>query len=309
MLTEVKILFENIKHFRHLITEGVGEAEIIKAIQNHEWLYLYYGGDGKHRKGSRTIRPYVLGIHKQSGKPVLRAWQDNPKNSYDFDNRATRKDSKGHDYWVDGEGEKPGWRMFNLDKITQVYPIGRKFNNSDGSVMIPAGYHEGGDDDMSDVQYYVSTKKQPEYVGKHAREYTGTTKTRSEVNKERWDSIRAGNKNKAKITAADVTKLRDVASRVIKKSRSSFLVTLDDRNNFRLITAEERDRERIPDTAIYGSLAYLYDSLVKQNAPADEKFFKTGRNKLEQDFKNKGQSEIKETGLPTIPFEKKTFFK
>ena len=49
MITEVKILFNNIKNFRHLLTEGVGEKDIKDAIQNHEWLYLYYAGDENNK--------------------------------------------------------------------------------------------------------------------------------------------------------------------------------------------------------------------------------------------------------------------
>src|SRR5208283_5933525 len=109
MITEVKILFNNIKNLRHLITEGVGENVIVDAINNHEWVYLYYNGDENIPKGYRTIRPYVLGTSK-AGNKVLRAWQDNPKNSYHFNSRPTRKDSQNHDYWTDEEGVKPGWR-------------------------------------------------------------------------------------------------------------------------------------------------------------------------------------------------------
>jgi predicted nucleic acid-binding protein len=35
------ILFENIKTFRNLLTEGVGQDSIVDAIQNHEWIYIY----------------------------------------------------------------------------------------------------------------------------------------------------------------------------------------------------------------------------------------------------------------------------
>ena len=41
MATETKILFENIKTFRNLLTEGVGQDSIVDAIQNHEWIYIY----------------------------------------------------------------------------------------------------------------------------------------------------------------------------------------------------------------------------------------------------------------------------
>jgi len=313
MLPEDKILFENIKQFRHLITEGVGESEIINAIQNHEWIHLYYAGDGKSAKGSRTIRPYVLGIHKKSGKPVLRAWQDNPRNSHDFDKKPTRNDSKYHDYWIDREGEKPGWRMFRLDKISHVFPIGRKFNYDDGSVMIPSGYREGSDEDMSKIDYYVSTSNEPEHVGIHS---TSTdiqrglsTMSRAERNKARWDSIRNGNKNSIKITADDIRKLKMLASHVQKTAHGKYLVVVNDKNEFELMLAQDKDKQNIPDAAIIDTLSHLIDSLLNTNVPVKSGFIRTAKDRLKQNIKNKEQNQIKETELPTIPFERKTFFK
>lgn len=318
MINEVKILFENIKNFRHLLTEGVGQDVIIKAIQNHEWIYLYYNGDdedGKNATGYRTVRPYVLGTNA-AGNTVLRAYQDNPKNSWHFDNRATRPDSQYHDYWSDQEGVKPGWRMFNVAKISKVYPTGKKFNDTNGLPMIPAGYHEGGDDNMTSVIAYVSTKTEPDFDYKYDKEIQPDIISKADRDKAKWDSIRRGNKNRKKITADDVVKLRDVASRVQKTAHGNYLVVIDDKNNFQLMLTKDKDKQNIPDTAIVGSLPYLYDSLVKKNAPADEKFFNDIKNKMQTDLRmkaqdtiNQSQSEIKEMKNPTIPYKRMTFFK
>ena len=309
MINEVKLFFENIKNFRYLLSEGIGENDIIKYIQNHEWVYIYYAGDENSKMGYRTIRPYVLGTHKKSGNLVLRAWQDNPKNSEHFEKRPTRKDSYGHDYWTDEEGNKPGWRMFRLDRISKVYPIGKKFHDKNGLVMIPAGYHEGGDDDMSNIVAFVSTKTQPDFDYKYDKEFQGQGIQKSDITKQKWDSIRRGNKNNKKITAADVTKLRDIASNVYKKSRGSFLVVIDDKNNFQLMLATDKDKKKVPDTAIVGSLSNLYDTLVKGTSPVDNTFFDAGKKDAINKLKNNtGKIQIKED-LPTIPFEKKTFFK
>ena len=314
MLTEVKILFDNIRNFRHLVSEGVGGNSIVDAINNHEWIYLYYSGDEKTPKGYRTIRPYVLGTNK-SGNKVLRAWQDNPKNSWHFDNRATRPDSQNHDYWTDAEGVKPGWRMFRVDKISKILPIGKKFQDSNGTVMIPAGYHEGGDDDMVSIEAYVSTKTKPDFEYKYDKEVQGA----GQPNKEAvWDGIRKGNKNRKKITANDVIKLRDLASKFHKKSLSNYVVVIDDKNNFQLITTNDVKTKNIPDTAIVGSLPYLYDSIVKVNEPANDKFFNDVKNKTQAELTQKKQAEMdkgyetmmkEENKLPSIPFERKTFFK
>lgn len=337
MLGENKILREGIKLFRILLNEGVGEQNIIDAIQNHEYLYIYYDGDDANKMGYRTIRPFVLGTSK-SGDYLLRAWQDNPKNSFHFTNRPTRKDSYQHDYWSDEQGAKPGWRMFRLDKISKAYPTGKKFHDENNLVMIPAGYHEGGDKNMTSIVAYVSSKKEPEFDYSYDKEFRGQELSKPEQRKQKWDSIRRGNKANRKITVDDVKKLSDIASRVFKKNRNNFFVVIDDRNNFQLIDIKDKDRERIPDTAIVGALPNLYNSLVNTAASTDKSFFnnilnktkaelnitnagteKTGNVQPEPgerkiDNKAKGMdfqstSMMKENDLPTIPFEKKTFFK
>ena len=303
MINEVKILFNNIRNFRHLLTEGVSQDVIIKAIQNHEWVYIYYNAnnkEGKNASGVRTIRPYVLGTNA-AGNTVLRAWQDNPKNSWHFNNKATRSDSLHHDYWSDQEGVKPGWRMFDVSKISQIYPIGKKFNDSRGGPMIPAGYHEGGDDNMTSIIAYVSTKDEPDFDYKYKKDVEIDKISKTDRNKAKWDSIRRGNKNAKKITADDVVKLKDIASRIQKTAHSSYLVVIDDKNDFQLMLAKYRDKQNIPDIAIVGSLPYLYDTLVKGSAPADDTFFK---NKL-----NQVQSGVNETEKSMIPYKKMTFFK
>lgn len=314
MLTEVKILFENIKYFRHLLNEGVGEKDIVDAINNHEWIYLYYTGDDKIASGYRTIRPYVLGTHKKSGNKVLRAWQDNPKNSWHFDNKPTRRDSKNHDYWSDDEGDKPGWRLFRVDKITKVLPIGKKFHDSNGLVMIPPGYHEGGDDNMSSIDAYVSTKTQPDFEYKYDKDFHGAEKSPHEQQKLRWDSIRRGNKNKKRIGPDEVIKLRNLVTKFHKKSIGNYLIAIDDKDNFQLITIKDRERYNIPDTAIVGDLPYLYDSLVGKKQPVDDRKYKQKLDKIKSDLSQvspqQQSASIKETeNLPTIPFERKTFFK
>jgi len=317
MLTEVKILFDNIKNIRHLLTEGVGQDAIKKAIEQHEWIYIYYEADneeGKNAGGYRTVRPYVLGKNK-SGNIVLRGWQDNPKNSWHFNHRSTRTDSNQHDSWSDREGIKPGWRMFRLDRITKVYPIGKTFNDSNGLPMIPPGYREGGDEDIVDIYASVSTKTEPDFEMQYDKDQKIDVVSKAERDKEKWDSIRRGNMNKRKITADDVVKLRDVASRVQKTAHGKYLVVIDDKNDFQLMLAKDKDKQNIPDHAIVGSLPYLYDSLVKKNAPSDDKFFNDMKNKTQTDLRMKAQNyenqpepEINEE-IPQIPHKKTTFFK
>lgn len=305
MVEETKILRENIKNFRHLITEGVSDADIAKYINNHEHILIYYQGDETTASGKRAIRPYVLGTNK-SGNKVLRAWQDNGA-SWHFANKATRPDSDKHDYWTDEKGEKPGWRMFRVDKIQQIYPTGKRFNDENGKAIIPAGYHEGGDDDMTSIDAYVSTRDEPDYDYKYDREFQGDVISKQDQLQQRWDSVRKGNKNNRKITGDDVVKLRDIASRVIKKRHDSFLVAIDDRNDFQLITPNQKRKHGIPDVAIVGSLPQLYDSIVNANKTPDDTFFKDTLNKTKTQTQGGNIGENNDS--PTIPHKKMTFFK
>lgn len=312
IINEVSEIFNNIKMFRTLLNEGVGQQDIVQYIENHEWIYIYYTGDATTASGYRTIRPYVLGTSK-AGNLVLRAWQDNPKNSWHFTNKPTRPKrnpdmsvSKNHDYWIDNEGMKPGWRMFRLDKIQKVYPTGKKFEDVNGLVMIPAGYHEGGDDDMTNVIAYVSTKKEPDFDYKYDKEVHGNVISKTEQNKAKWDSIRRGNKNSKKITRDDVRKLSDIASNVLKKGKGSFSVVIDDKQNYQLVTPKDIEKQNIPDSAVVGGLANLYDTFYNTNKhDNDTTFFIKGKDELLKNGKNKSSNEK----ISSIPFEKKTFFK
>jgi len=270
---EGKLFFNYLKKFRHLLNEGVAENSIIDAINNHEWIYLYYVGDDKIARGYRVVRPYVLGTDKRTGKRVLRAWQDNPMNSWHFDNRPTRKDSLKHDYWVDNEGTKPGWRLFRVDRISRIYPTGKKFVDSNGLVMIPAGYHEGGDDDMSSIDVYVSTKNEPNFDYKYDVDYYNATSTTqpSDIEREKWQSIQRGNKYRKQITSTDISTLVNLANRFYKKKKSNFIVVIDSKNNYQLVTQKQIDFAKkkygidIPDYAIVGNLSDLYNKYIERN--------------------------------------------
>ena len=294
MSSELNILIDNIRHFRRLLSEGVGDADMEKYINNHEYIYIYYTGDETNKRGYRTIRPYVLGI-STAGNRVIRAWQDRGK-SVSFANRPTRNDSEEHDYWNGDKGIVPGWRMFDLDKIEKVYPTGKKFNNSDGTVMIPPKYKEGSDANMNSLIAWVTTKTQPDLTPTEVPSTTAEKTTK-------WDNFSRGNKNNKKITANDVAILRDIASRIYKKSRGSFLVVINNNNEFEII--DIKDKSKVPTSAVVGTLTNLYDTLVNVNKPVKDPFFE----KVKKNKKQTQGIEIKESELPTIPFDRKPFFK
>jgi hypothetical protein len=289
MLNELKILFDNIKTFRHLITEAVGQEDMVKYIENHELVYIYYAGDGKNPRGQRTIRPYVLGTNT-SGHLVIRAWQEKGR-SADFMNAPTREPSVEHDYWDTSKGKVAGWRMFRLDKIEKLYPIGRKFNNPDGTVMIPDKYKEGSDADIPNIIAYVSTKTEPIT---EPTPVSGTTKAVPAT----W-----GDKNTRNITANEVTMLRNIARDVYKERIGKFYVAVNGNGEF--VVVRDKSINKVPKNAVVGSLTGLYDKLVNKNVEPDQQFFKAAKQKFDSETKN----QQKNTEQPTIPFEKKSFFK
>ena len=162
--------------------------------------------------------------------------------------------------------------MFNVENIIKILPTGKKFHDSNGLVMIPQGYHEGGDDNMSSIDAYVSTKNQPDFEYKYDKEFYGVEKKPSELNKEKWDSIRRGNKNSVQITRNDVIKLRDLVSRFHKRKLSNYLVVVDDKKNYQLITIKDKDRYKIPDSAIIGDLPYLSDVFINKKQVDDRRY-------------------------------------
>ena len=112
MLNEAKILRDKIEKFR-LLNEWVSRNDVIESIQKRHVIYIYYSGDDTVNKGYRTIEPYTLGVHKNTGNLVLRAWQ-----------QAGASDTPTPNPKNDGIA---GWRMFRLDGITSYVDTQKVF--------------------------------------------------------------------------------------------------------------------------------------------------------------------------------------
>lgn len=301
MVFENNIIYNNIKKLRRLLFENVSDNDIRKYIENHEWIYIYYSGDEANKRGYRTIRPYVLGMSKANNL-VIRAWQDRGRS----DSFSKGGRGYGHDYWYDyeyGNGEskkgKPGWRMFRVDKIEKIYPIGKKFNDSNGNVMIPPDYKEGSDKDMIQIFAYVSKSNEPIIDPISDNDVENPQKPK--INK--WDSFNRGNANSVKIGKEDVIKMQDIVSKVYKEKLGNFIVVVNNNNEF--IPIRYKDINKVPKSAIVGNLPYLYDTFVKTSGKIDNKFFNDVKNGVLDDINRK----TPETTPPQIPFEKKTLFK
>lgn len=276
MVNEVKKIFENIKFMRRFLNESASVEPIIDAINNHEYIYIYYGGDAKTRKGYRTIRPFLLGTHKSSGNRVLRAWQDRGR-SDSFDKRPTRIDSFEHDYWFDDGVEKPGWRLFRIDKIEKIYPIGRKFVKN-GEVMIPPKYNEN--DKEVNGEHWVS-KETPRKINRVSADpdipnIDGQKQDKSEFDKqsEKFKSFINYSNRSREITKSDVSKIYNYVKKVYKKSPNMYVVVVDDNGQF--VVRNIKTKYKIPEDRIVGDLTTLYSSLVEPDKPIqkqEKKFF------------------------------------
>jgi len=81
----------------NLLTEAVSTTSIIRAMDNKEYVEIYYAGDKTVNKGWRTIEIYCLGVTK-AGNEAIRAFQ------------------------IGGETDTiiPEWKIFLTNKITKL---------------------------------------------------------------------------------------------------------------------------------------------------------------------------------------------
>ena len=235
-MSEAKIIFENIKVLRHLLTEAVGENVIINAIDNREYVYLYYDGDENVEKGYRSVRPMILGKTKK-GNTVLRAWQDKGR-SQSLGAHATREKRQDHEYWSDVDGKtKPGWRLFRVDKISKIYPTGDKFVE-DGKVLIPPKYKEGNDEQMGGgIIAYVSTtpaKVDVSNVGDMDKPKVVVKPDKIPPPVGRWKDFSDANPEKRPMDAETIQKIYDIAMNVRKENTGQLFVAIDNKNRYHL---------------------------------------------------------------------------
>lgn len=290
MLSETNILLKNIKSFR-LLNEDVDNNRIVDAINNREYVYIYYTGDESNASGYRTIRPFVLGT-TSDGNTVLRGWQDKG-NSDSFLGRGKRNRRRSnHEYWNDHDGKTvPGWRLFRVDRISSLYPTGKKFVDSNNRVLVPPKYREGADDQMSGgiIAYVGLTSPTVTTSNIDNLEKPNVVKRKSsdfDAQASKWKDFFTKNKYGRNIDAKDIQKLYDIVKKVHKKSPSNYVVFINDKNELDL--KYFRDKESIPDELQLGRLTTLYDRLVNKESydKALDDFLKKNKEELEQDKKN-----------------------
>jgi hypothetical protein len=296
MLTEVKIFFNNIKHFRHLITEGVSDKTIVDAINNHKYLYVYYDGDSSNEKGWRTIRPFRLGTlqsqTENNGQLALRAWQDKGRSdAFSFPRIGS---GAAHDRHTDTDGKvKPGWRLFLVNNITNAYPTGKKFEDENGNVLIPPKYKETDEQIPTAVAMVTATPPQSLKTTGLGSVVEPDVLTRDATRKSR------------KVTKADIQNLYDIARRVYKKSPNDFVVVTNDRGEF--ILHDAKTVHKLKPEQIVGDLTALYGKYVKPPRTIDpevDRFIEKGKKDTLQRLNVSEKENMKK-----FPIERKTFFK
>lgn len=269
MLNEVKILFDNVRHFRKLLLkEEVSDNMIVDAIHNRKIIYIYYAGDNTNRRGYRTIRPMVYG-DSTAGNRVIRAWQE-----------AGASDSAGEgNKYADAKGRlKPGWRLFRVDGITSFLPTGKHF--SDREDKIAPGYNPN---DKQMKQIIASVK--PAY-GNATVNVTGLAepdepdviKTQipaappsvfdNQAQKFKYFSDAA--KKTRDVTKDEIEHLYQIGKKIRKKAPSQMLVVQDENGD--MVIKDIAIKDKLPPDSIVGNLDDLYQRMVAAEKPVDTTF-------------------------------------
>lgn len=134
---------------RALLAEAVQANRVTTSIRNRVVNKIYYAGDTTQNPGWRSIEIWAYGRNKR-GRDVIRAWQREGKSDTPNGNG------------IDPLRNKPGWRMFRLDRISSFQNATQRFA-VDGATMAERKYNPM-DRDMSTVYYAVDSTgpgKQP----------------------------------------------------------------------------------------------------------------------------------------------------
>ncbi len=285
MLKEVNELFNNIKKFRQLLKESVGENDVIDAINKHKIIYIYYKYDGQNLPGYRTIHPFVLGT-STAGNKVIRAWQE--AGSSDSYAGLTGRKREDHEYGFDKKGKmRPGWRLFRVDKITSFLPTGKFFSSDESKVP---NLYNPNDKQMTSIVAAVqvgSGKPETQVSGIESIDKPDVIKQKlpnppSEFSgqKEKFQYFSKVGKKQREVTVDEIKHLWGIAKKIKKKSPEKLLVVTD--QNGDMILKDIGIKDKIPAESIVGNLKDLYLKYVKPNEVVDDSFFKKEKESIER---------------------------
>lgn len=292
MANEFKKIISNIKNIRKLVlNEGVSQNSMADAINNHKVIYINYAGDETIQKGYRTIKPFVVGVHKKSGNSVVRAWQDagnsDSYNNVKYHNYANKK-RQDHEYHFDHKGRmKPGWRLFRLDKIVSMLPTGEQFNPQNIINSTHGVNYNPGDKDMSSIVAAIqpTPDKSTQVTGTDSTDKPDVTKTK--VDKSSFDTqtpkfqrfFKAGQQNRG-TNKEEIQHLYDLNQKYKKRPARKMLVVQNEKGDLVLKPIEQQNN--IPSGAVVGNLQDLYQKFVvpSRKGKEDKSFWEKSKGNL-----------------------------
>lgn len=246
---ELKILFENIKNLRRLLSEGVGNSSISNAIDERKYIYIYYAGDKTILKGYRTILPMVLGENANTGNRLLRAWQVNGSS----DSKKTYLNKK--------QKTEYGWRLFNVDKIVSFLPTGKTV---DENKLPPSFNSEDYNPNDSQMTSIITAME----INANDINYdSDADATKIKVSGSTFDTqtpkfkqfFKAAAKTR-EATAEEIKVIYDRIKRYTKESPAKTLVVQNEKGD--MVTRNINQKEKLPPESIVGVLSDLYNELV-----------------------------------------------
>jgi len=138
-----EVILEETENALRLLTEGVSEDEVKKAIDGKYNVNIVYKTSDDSQPTNRYIQVYNLGVTKKKeggvgGNPAIRAYQ----------------------IFGGSDTSSNGWKIFRLDKIQRWSPTNMKWKNpvSDTNVGIP-DYNHTGDKTMASVTHNVDVSQ------------------------------------------------------------------------------------------------------------------------------------------------------
>ena len=283
MLEEDKILFEGIKSLR-LLNEAVDSNIIEKAINNQQYVYLYYSGDKENQKGARVVKPFVYGTNKKNGNTYLRAWEESGK-SHTF----YRKDPPprpDHDKFTDYHGTSPGWRMFRIDKIITILPTGKRFNVArdgyppkykaendkvlDVTSCIPLGITgvSGKTNTITTDGFGAANK--PDEIRQKVKDSSFTKQSRKFYDDDSFEAMDAGYVDR-EIAKDDIDDIMNRIRRVGKKNIKDYIVAINDNGDY--VPVNVKFRDSVQNGYYVGDLKDLYDKFNAPEKPMSNDFY------------------------------------
>ena len=281
MLKEDRLIRDKIKDFR-LLTESVSRNIIIDAVNNTHVLKVYYDGDETINRGWRIIEPYAIGTHINTGKIVVRAWQQAGATDTPYDssrNKGILSPPKG------------AWRMFRIDGITSAYEYPNKKFAKNG---VRDGYRKDGEDKhMSNVIAAVVAGSDNMTIDLQGiSSYTEPDIIKTKLSKfdpqaEKFKSFYDASENKQEVIKRKVNDFYTMIKQN-KQNPSNYLVTDKDG---KMWYTKKTNQNKFKPEEIVGDLNILFRKYFEPNQfKINQQFVDKSRKGFEDNLRNISQS-------------------